>query len=242
MENIKKCTGCGRELPLDQFYKKRYKSGNVGYQCYCKSCKRAAKILWRKNNLDKIIKQNIEWRENNPEYNKKWRENNPEYYARWLDNNPEYHKKWRENNPDKMRKIKIRWRKANLNKINTARAARDKERKIIDPNFKLKQNIRDAIRKAFKNNTKSGRTVELLGCSIEYLRQYLENQFTEGMTWSNYGLHGWHLDHIIPVSYFDLSDPEQQKRAWHYTNLRPMWAIDNIQKSNKIIEIQLVLL
>ena len=230
MEDTKKCTRCGKELPLDQFYRRKFKSGNVGYQCYCKSCKRTAKALWRKNNLDKITKQNAEWRNNNPEYNKKWRENNPEYYKEWRENNPEYYKEWRENNPDKTRKI------------NTARAARDKERKIIDPNFKLKQNIRNAIRKAFKNNTKSGHTVELLGCSIEYLRQHLENQFKEGMNWNNYSLSGWHIDHIIPLSCFDMSNPEQQKRAWHYTNLRPLWAIDNIQKSNKIIEIQLVLL
>jgi 5-methylcytosine-specific restriction endonuclease McrA len=58
----------------------------------------------------------------------------------------------------------------------------------------------------------------------------------------NYGVHGWHIDHIIPLDYFDITDSEQQKRAWHYTNLWPLWARDNILKSNKIIEVQLVLL
>jgi 5-methylcytosine-specific restriction endonuclease McrA len=95
---------------------------------------------------------------------------------------------------------------------------------------------------ALKNNAKAGHTVELLGCSIEDLRSHLEQQFTPGMTWDNYGVHGWQIDHIIPLSYFNLSDPEQQKRAWHYTNLQPLWAVDNIRKSNKIIEIQLILL
>ena len=95
---------------------------------------------------------------------------------------------------------------------------------------------------AFRCNTKAGHTVELLGCSIEYLRNYLERQFELGMTWDNYGVHGWQIDHIIPLSYFNFSDPDQQKRACHYTNLRPMWAVDNIRKSNKLIEVQLVLL
>ena len=103
-------------------------------------------------------------------------------------------------------------------------------------------NIRASVSRILKNNTKHGHTIELLGCSVEYLRHHLENQFTEGMAWDNYGRSGWHIDHIIPLSYFDMSDPEQQRRAWHYTNLRPMWAGDNIRKSNKIIEVQLILL
>ena len=95
---------------------------------------------------------------------------------------------------------------------------------------------------ALKRNHKAGHTIELIGCSIEYLRRHLESQFVGGMTWNNYGLYGWHIDHIIPLSYFDFTDPEQQRRAWHYTNLRPMWAVDNIRKGNKLIEVQLVLL
>ena len=95
---------------------------------------------------------------------------------------------------------------------------------------------------AVSGRVKSKHTEELLGCSIEYLRHYLENQFTEGMTWENYGKNGWHIDHIIPLDYFDITDSEQQKRAWHYTNLRPLWAIDNLRKNNKIEESQLILL
>lgn len=95
---------------------------------------------------------------------------------------------------------------------------------------------------AVSGRVKSLHTEELIGCSMEYLRQHLEGQFTEGMAWDNYGKSGWHVDHIIPLSYFDLMDPEQQKRAWHYTNLQPLWAVDNLKKNNKIEERQLVLL
>ncbi len=75
--------------------------------------------------------------------------------------------------------------------------------------------------------------MELIGCSSKELESYLETQFTEGMTWDNYGYYGWHIDHIKPCASFDLSDPEQQKLCFHYSNLQPLWAKENIKKSNK---------
>ena len=67
-----------------------------------------------------------------------------------------------------------------------------------------------------------------MGCSIEFLKEYLEKQFKSGMNWDNYG--EWHVDHIIPCVSFDLSDPEQQKKCFYYTNLQPLWAIENLEK------------
>jgi 5-methylcytosine-specific restriction endonuclease McrA len=134
------------------------------------------------------------------------------------------------------------YRNKNSSKIAARRRKYRALRKSIDPNFRIIKSIKNGMTKAIKHNAKAGHTIELLGCSIEYFRAHLENQFTEGMTWDNYGYRGWHIDHIIPLSYFDHNDPEQQKRAWHYTNLQPLWARDNIRKSNKIEERQLVLL
>ena len=54
------------------------------------------------------------------------------------------------------------------------------------------------------------------------------------MTWKNYGRNGWHIDHILPCSSFDLTDPEQRRKCFHYTNLQPLWEIDNIRKSDKV--------
>lgn len=82
-------------------------------------------------------------------------------------------------------------------------------------------------------NTKSGNTLKLIGCSFLELKIYLESQFKEGMTWNNHNLKGWHIDHIKPISLYDLSKEEEQKECFHYTNLQPLWAIDNIKKSNK---------
>jgi hypothetical protein len=81
---------------------------------------------------------------------------------------------------------------------------------------------------ALRGNFKSGSAVHDLGCSIADLKTYLENKFTENMTWDNYG--DWHIDHILPLDSFNLTDREQFKQAVHYTNLQPLWAQDNLIK------------
>lgn len=73
----------------------------------------------------------------------------------------------------------------------------------------------------------------MIGCSIEELKQYLEKQFKEGMTWDNYG--EWHIDHIIPCAAFDLTKEEEQLKCFNYTNLQPLWAEENEKKGDKII-------
>ena len=71
----------------------------------------------------------------------------------------------------------------------------------------------------------------LTGCTIPYLRGYLEGKFKEGMTWENYG--SWHVDHIKPCASFDLTKKEEQEKCFHYTNLQPLWALENIKKGKK---------
>lgn len=107
---------------------------------------------------------------------------------------------------------------------------REKYNKNID--FKLKMLYRNRIYCALKDNVKSNTTENLLGCSINKLKQYLEEQFKEGMNWDNYG--EWHVDHIKPCASFDLTDKEQQKECFHYTNLQPLWAEENYKKHAKI--------
>lgn len=122
-------------------------------------------------------------------------------------------------------------RKRNLK----TKAARERNRRHSDPNYKLKQTLRRRIRYILNNKglRVHARTSEMLGCSFNELRLYLESKFLPGMTWSNHGIYGWHIDHVKPLASFDLSIPEQLSEACHYTNLQPLWARDNLVKGVK---------
>lgn len=102
-----------------------------------------------------------------------------------------------------------------------------------DPSYKMICRMRCYMNKVLNGTSKHAPTLELLGCTPEHFRFHLEQQFTEGMTWDNYG--DWEMDHIQPCASFDQTDPEQQKQCWHYTNYQPLWADDNNRKNDKII-------
>jgi len=112
----------------------------------------------------------------------------------------------------------------------TTRAKYERDRHTLDMDFKLTKNLRHRITHALRGATKSARTKELLGCTVEEFKQHLESLFKPGMSWDNYGFEGWHIDHIRPCAVFDLTDPEQQRACFHYTNLQPLWAAENLRK------------
>lgn len=101
-----------------------------------------------------------------------------------------------------------------------------------DPNFRVADNLRRRLNRAIKSDKKVGSAIRDLGCSISAFRLYIENQFESGMTWSNYGK--WHLDHVLPLSSFDLTDRQDFLTACTWLNYQPLWAKDNRQKQNKI--------
>lgn len=107
-----------------------------------------------------------------------------------------------------------------------------KNKREIDIYFRLLGNLRSRVYKALKGQDKSAITMKLIGCSIETLKKHLEKQFTEGMSFSNYGK--WHVDHIRPCASFDLSKPSQQRKCFHYMNLQPLWAKENLEKNAKV--------
>lgn len=96
--------------------------------------------------------------------------------------------------------------------------------------IKLRDNLRNRLNGAIKNNTKIGSAVTDLGCTIEELKKHLESQFTEGMNWDNWSRSGWHIDHVKRLADFELTEEVQFKEACHYTNLQPLWAKDNWSK------------
>jgi len=98
---------------------------------------------------------------------------------------------------------------------------------------KILHTCRSRVWQALKGLSKGKKTLELLSCSVLELKTHLEAKFQPSMTWDNYGFYGWHIDHIKPLSAFDLSNPEQLKKACHHSNLQPLWAKDNLSKGSK---------
>ena len=138
----------------------------------------------------------------------------------------------REANREKIAARKKAYREANLDKL----SASQKAYKANNPQAKAAAVLRTRICIALRaaDASKSARTFELLGASIEKVRAHLESQFKLGMSWDNWSLHGWHVDHIKPCASFDLTDPEQQKACFHYSNLQPLWAKDNFSKHDHL--------
>lgn len=104
--------------------------------------------------------------------------------------------------------------------------------------FAIKGRLSARVRMALTRSgiRKQCKTLELIGCDIPFLRNHLESKFKPGMTLENCGRNGWHIDHIRPCDSFDLTDIEQQKRCFHWTNLQPLWEPENIRKGNKILD------
>lgn len=134
------------------------------------------------------------------------------------------------NKESHLKKMRL-YRKTNRDKLRTKKRQYVRRKVLSDKGFKLSRNLRTRLYIALKNNQKRGSAVELLGCSIEEFMLYLENQFEEGMSWDNYG--DWHVDHVIPLSSFNLEDETKLKEACNYLNLQPLWASDNLSKGDK---------
>jgi hypothetical protein len=137
------------------------------------------------------------------------------------------------------------WRKHNFAKVYARRKETGEARRVakkwyhgrgkFDLQHVLKERLRSRLRSAIKVGgaypIDSAR--KLCGCTIPELMLHLQSQFKEGMHWNNYGK--WHIDHIRPCASFDLTDPEQQRQCFHYTNLQPLWAQENLSKGAKLI-------
>lgn len=126
-----------------------------------------------------------------------------------------------------------KWRKDNREKINKNFIQYEKNRKLTDPEFKIMKTLRSRVGTALKtqNSNKNNKTIDLLGCSVSFLKEYLEANFKDGMSWDNHGQ--WHIDHIKPCASFNLLQEEEQKNCFHYTNLQPLWAAENLSKGCK---------
>jgi hypothetical protein len=200
--DMKVCSKCKVEKEFSEFSKN--KKAKNGLKCACKMCDK----IYILDNSDKLKQYRLDNSDKRKENLKQWHLDNPEYRKK-------YNKQYGLKNKDKINKYK-------------------KNRKLTNPLFKLSHSICSSIGISIKKQgySKTSRTHEILGCSYEDFKIHLENKFTKGMTWSNYG--SWHLDHIYPVSL--ATDEEHLIKLNHYTNFQPLWAEDNIKKSNNIYE------
>jgi hypothetical protein len=204
------CKDCDTEKNINEFYKN--KTSKDGYNNDCRECF----IIKRK----KYIK----------EYEKR---DNVKKYRKTL--NIKYKKRNYYKDIELSRKINRERRKKEREKnriaINQKRRKYYKHKMETDPLYKLKKNIRSRIYFYTKYEGKSKTTFEIVGITAHELKNYLEQKFTEGMSWQNQGQ--WHIDHIIPLS--SSKTKEELYKLCHYTNLQPLWANDNMRKNNKIL-------
>lgn len=154
------------------------------------------------------------------------REKKKDYYNKNKEGIKEYYNK----NRERIMGVRKEYLSRNRKKINDYRRNWRKDTQV-----KLSENLRTRLCMALKGNYRNGSAVQDLGCTIPELKIYLQSQFKEGMTWNNHGnrLEKWSIDHIIPLSLFDLTDRSELLKAVHYTNLQPLWHVDNQRKGNK---------
>jgi hypothetical protein len=152
-----------------------------------------------------------------------------QYRLKNLDRFREWAKLYRTRHPGRWKESQKRYREKNADALREAARRRRANNPAL---YKLGVNIRRRISTALERNGKSAGTQELIGCTIQELRAHLEAQFSPAMTWENYGP-VWHIDHKRPCASFDLSDPAQQRQCFHFSNMQPLLAEENLRKGDR---------
>lgn len=238
--STKFCGKCGEMKPVFDFSKCAKRSD--GLQTACKVCN----AHYRTENHTRILQvaKDYNARPSTKAANKLWVSDNMalissqrrEKYGRRAPHFAGQQKQYRLRNPERTRETAKRYREKHPEKVRDASRNYMRKRLGQDLVFRTKARLRTAVYTALRRalSGKTSKTEELLGCSFAFFYQYFQAQFLPGMSWGNWG--EWHLDHIRPVSRFNSLDPEQARLCNHYTNLQPLWAVDNLRKSNKYNE------
>ncbi len=222
IKDSKICNKCGDKKSLDLFYIR--KDGRVNY--ICKNCSKISVSEYNKNNKTRLSE-----RDGNKERIQK---NQKKYYL----NCDKVTRKLKDLTYYNTNKKNISKKRRKYQSSEHAKAKRNiyrKNKMSTDPCYKIRHRLKDRIYYALKGIAKSEKTLKLLGCTLPFFKNYLEERFTERMNWDNYGLFGWHIDHRFPCASFDLTKKEEQEKCFHYTNMQPLWCTDNILKGDKII-------
>jgi predicted nucleotidyltransferase len=218
------CTTCGKSKLATEFYRdRRHKNGLYAScrKCSCVTTRRCAA-----KNPEKHAARLKRWRRKNASrlamYHRSYREQNKDRVRTWKKN-------WDSCHRQHMKEYAKQYQKTNRSKLN--KYVRERSRNDIQ--YRLERRLRTRLADALSGRQRFASSVRDLGCIIPELKTYLSSLWLEGMNWDNWGRgHGkWHVDHKRPLASFDLTDPDQQKIACHYTNLQPLWKEDNLRKS-----------
>lgn len=206
---------------------------------------------WQQRNREKVNVKSALWSEKNPERRKqvvreyylrnrekilKW---SAEYARRFPEKKLAYVKAYQKRNPEKVLARAKEYRKNNPDKVRESKRRTQQKLMATNSAARIKHNLRSRIGVALRsaNAKKAYSTMAVLGCSVENFRIYLESQWEPGMSWENYGKGEgkWQIDHIMPCAIFDLTRVEHQKRCFHFSNQRPMWADENNKKKASVV-------
>lgn len=214
---MKTCSRCKESKSLDSFAGDNKRSD--GKRPSCKQCNRA----FYKQNYSKGDRPT-------PMTEEEKRKIRSDYYKDNKEMLLAKHAKWRSDNKDTVKGLNRAWYEKNGKQYY-------KDRYENDLNFRMLRVIRSRLNSAIKNCAKTGSAVSSLGCSIEELKSHLAEMFQPGMSWDNWGKGDgkWNIDHIIPLSSFDLSNPDEFNKACNYKNLQPLWEFDNLSKKDRLI-------
>ena len=260
---VKTCGKCKVEKSVREFAKS--KSSKDCLHHWCRLCNSEYKKQYNKVNKEKLAGKRKTYREANKEqkaeYDKRYREANKEKILtekkRWWVANREVQilrlkthyednkeaineraKQYREANKERLLEKAKQYRNTNRNKVTATKRRWKQTKRVEDFVFKFKEVVRSAVYGGITRSgyTKSSKTFAILGGSFEVVRSHLEAQFTEGMDWDTQGKDGWHIDHFIPVSY--AKNEEEVLILNHYRNLQPLWATQNLTKSDSLPSIE----
>ncbi len=213
---IKMCTKCRQEKDYEAFPKN--KRNKTGRHTQCRACHKEykQKIWYPKHKEEERAYHKT------PEYKEIAKRSRQKAY--WSDP---------ERRAERLRKSRERRRTP---EYRVKQAASAQRKRLANPSYRIRTNLSTRLRRILKGlgGNKADSIRGLIGCSLAELVKHIESKWQTDMSWENYGPYGWHIDHIMPCASFDLTDLEQQKACYHWTNLQPLWAADNISKSDRL--------
>ncbi len=206
---VKRCCRCKEEKPFEAF--NHCAARPFGLHNHCRVCQKEVRHAWYEKHKEREKQKSRNQPYDREAVRRRYLENKDVLLAR---------------NRERRRTPQARA------KANKTRA----ERRATDASFRIGTCIRARMRRALlqQETVRSSATLFLLGCSLAQLKKHLENRFTSGMSWDNYGYYGWHIDHVRPCASFDLTIEAERKECFHFSNLQPLWRVANQSKKDRV--------